>query len=233
MASFLRVASGHIFKVSPEAGRLHTDLSIHLSSSDASGHGLHRGNTRAADVARLRDSRGDEVLVKRVLLLVGGIAVLGTGWYLGSPLFIRTYADEAVPQAAPAAAPAANPLAGTAAPSTQVSQRVLASGQLQYVDSAHNGKGEVRLIEVGTQRLLRFQEVAITNAPDVYIYLSRETGGKWSDSSSLLIGPAKATNGSFNYDVPAGVDLTAFRSVVVWCRAFSVLITWADLARTG
>jgi len=25
------------------------------------------------------------------------------------------------------------------------------------------------------------------------------------------------------------VDLASYRSVVVWCRAFSVLITWADL----
>jgi hypothetical protein len=71
--------------------------------------------------------------------------------------------------------------------------------------------------------------VAITNAPDIHVYLSRETGGKWTESTSLYLGALKATNGSFNYDVPLNTDLSAYRSVVVWCRVFSVLITWADL----
>ncbi len=39
----------------------------------------------------------------------------------------------------------------------------------------------------------------------------------------------KATNGSFNYEVPAAVDLSQYKSVVVWCRAFTTLITWADV----
>jgi hypothetical protein len=103
-------------------------------------------------------------------------------------------------------------------------------GQLGYVDSIHNGKGPVRLVEVGGQRFVRFEDVAITNAPDVHVYLSRETGGKWNEATSLYLGALRATNGSFNYDVPAGADVSSYKSVVVWCRAFSVLITWADLS---
>jgi hypothetical protein len=105
----------------------------------------------------------------------------------------------------------------------------VARGQLQYVDALHNGKGGVTLILVGDRHVLRFEDVAITNAPDVHVYLSRDTGGKWSEPTSLYLGALKATNGSFNYDVPAGTDVTPFKSVVVWCRAFSVLVTWADL----
>jgi hypothetical protein len=106
---------------------------------------------------------------------------------------------------------------------------VIARGDLQYVDPLHNGTGQVLLIRNGDQRTLRFENVAITNAPDVHVYLSRDTGGNWSESTSLYLGALKATDGSFNYDVPAGVDVTAFKSVVVWCRAFAVLVTWADL----
>jgi hypothetical protein len=29
--------------------------------------------------------------------------------------------------------------------------------------------------------------------------------------------------------VPAAADLASYQSVIVWCRAFRVLITWADL----
>jgi len=66
----------------------------------------------------------------------------------------------------------------------------------------------------------------------VHVYLSRETGGSWDEGTSLYLGALKATNGSFNYELPATTDVASYRSVVVWCRAFRVLITWADLRAT-
>jgi len=99
------------------------------------------------------------------------------------------------------------------------------------VDDIHNGRGPVTLVRVAVTVFVRFEDVAITNAPDVHVYLSRDTGGKWSEATSLYLGPLKATNGSFNYELPAGTDWSAYRSVVVWCRAFAVLVTWADLQR--
>ena len=154
------------------------------------------------------------------------IAIIG--WYLGSPLFIRTTANEALPTTAASASPTAS-AAAIATATAQPSPRVLARGELQLVDSLHNGKGPVTVLQLGDQRFVRFENVAITNAPDVHVYLSRETGGKWTESTSLYLGALKATNGSFNYDVPAGTDLAPYKSVVVWCRAFAVLVTWADL----
>ncbi|HEV8469449.1 MAG TPA: DM13 domain-containing protein [Candidatus Limnocylindria bacterium] len=166
-------------------------------------------------------------------LRIGGAAVavllIATlGWYLGSPLFIRTYTNEALP--APTTSVATpQPTAATTVTSAPAGPRVLVMGVLGYVDSLHNGKGPVRIVDVGGQRFVRFEDVAITNAPDVHVYLSRETGGKWAEATSLYLGALKATNGSFNYELPAAVDLASYKSVVVWCRAFSVLITWADL----
>ena len=157
--------------------------------------------------------------------------VAAAAWYLGSPLFVRTYTNEALPSAAAAAATGVVP----ALPSASVAPaapRILASGALGYVDAIHNGTGPVRIVEVGGQRFVRFEDVMLTNAPDVHVYLSRETGGKWDGGTSLYLGALKATNGSFNYDVPAGADVATYRSVVVWCRAFRVLITWADLRAT-
>ena len=165
-------------------------------------------------------------------LRIGGAAtvllIAGLAWYLGSPLFVRTYTNEALPVPATAAA-TAQPTAAATAASAPAGLRVLAMGELGYVDSIHNGTGPVRIVEVGGQRFVRFEDVAITNAPDVHVYLSRETGGKWADATSLYLGALKATNGSFNYELPASADLSGYRSVVVWCRAFRVLITWADL----
>lgn len=170
----------------------------------------------------------------RAAAIGAALVLAGLGWWLGSPLFIRTSTFEALPSAAPvsaapttaatAAATSAATLAATAAGPV-----VIAQGELGFVDSIHNGKGPVRILQSGTQHFVRFDEVAITNAPDIHVYLSRETGGKWAESTSLYLGALKATNGSFNYDVPAGTDVSPYKSVVVWCRAFSVLITWADL----
>ncbi len=142
------------------------------------------------------------------------LVAAGLAWYLGSPLFLRTYTNEALPAGAPAAAGAPG---------------VLAQGELRFVDSVHNGKGPVRIVELEGRRFVRFEGVAITNAPDIHVYLSRETGGKWTESTSLYLGALKATNGTFNYEVPAGMTVADYQSVVVWCRAFGVLISWADL----
>lgn len=164
--------------------------------------------------------------------LVAGAASLAAFWYLASPLWVRTYADESLPTAAPtASASSPFPRSGIISPPTPTAAgpRVLARGELGYVDAIHNGKGPVTIVDIAGQRFVRFENVTITNAPDIHIYLSRETGGTWMESTSLYLGGLKATNGSFNYDVPATADLAAYRSVVVWCRAFSVLITWADL----
>ncbi len=172
--------------------------------------------------------------------ILAAILLVVIGWFLGSPLFIRTTANEALPTAA-AAAPTASAISqatagsATATPARTSTTTFSRRGQLQYVDALHNGKGAVVMGvtslccgPVGDLYFLRFEDVAITNAPDVHVYLSMDTGGKWNEATSKYLGPLKATNGSFNYDV-APSDAGDYRSVVVWCRAFSVLVTWADL----
>ena len=160
--------------------------------------------------------------------IAGIVACLAAlAWYLGSPLFIRTTLTEAPPTVAPAAIVASSVPSTAAAPAS--GPVTLASGQLGHVDALHNGTGTVLLVRTGDSVVVRFEGVAITNAPDVHVYLSRDTGGKWTEATSVYLGPLKATNGSFNYTVPAEANISLNRSVVVWCRQFSVLVTWADL----
>jgi hypothetical protein len=168
----------------------------------------------------------------RVAAIVAAVLLVIIGWYLGSPLFIRTTVNEPLPTLAVGTArvttgPTSTPLAVL---SEGALTSVIARGALQSVDSLHNGTGAVTLVRVGVQWFLRFEDVAITNAPDVHVYLSRETGGRWAEATSVYLGPLKATNGSFNFEIPIGTDLAPVRSVVVWCRAFAVLVTWADLS---
>jgi hypothetical protein len=157
---------------------------------------------------------------------VAGVVALAAAWYLGSPLFLTTYTQEAPPTVATSAPATATAGATGAAPAQP---QILAKGQLGYVDDLHRGTGEVQLLASGTQAFVRFQDVAIQNGPDLHVYLSKDTGGRYVETNSVYLGALKATNGSFNYDVPAGTDVSAHKSVIVWCRAFAVLFTWADL----
>ena len=170
----------------------------------------------------------------RSAALLSAVVLVIVGWYLGSPLFIRTTMNEPMPTGA-APAPSSTSTAAVGAPATSNTPArttltaVLRRGALQRVDALHNGTGAVLLLAVDAKQYLRFEDVAITNAPDVHVYLAKDRGGTWTDASISYVGPLKATNGSFNYELPAPFDLAGFHSVVVWCRAFSVLVTWADL----
>ena len=174
----------------------------------------------------------------RAAAIMSALFIVGIGWYLGSPLFTRTTLNEPLPTAgasAPGISPAAT-IGATATPASTPTTSISHRGQLQYLDTLHNGRGTVffgvisSCCPVSDRYFLRFDDVAITNAPDVHVYLSSERGGNWSTTTTKYLGPLKATNGSFNYDVAPG-DAGAYASVIVWCRAFSVLVTWADFER--
>jgi hypothetical protein len=174
-----------------------------------------------------------------------------TGWYLGSPLFIRVELNEPAPVTAvassapatrapslaavdPSPAPSASALA-TPMPTptfeptaTPFAPRTLATGSFKGADSFHFGRGSASLIEFEPGSLiLRFDGFSVRNGPDLYVYLSPSASGY--TRSAVELGRLKATAGSFNYALPAGVDLSATRSVVVWCKQFSVLFATAPL----
>jgi hypothetical protein len=98
------------------------------------------------------------------------------------------------------------------------------AGDLRRIDPVHYGSGRVKL----AGGVLRFENVDIAGAPNMYVYLSDRIDGQ--PGNFIDLGPLKATNGSFNYSVPAGLPRESSRSVVVWCRAFSVTVTFAVLA---
>ena len=69
--------------------------------------------------------------------------------------------------------------------------------------------------------------------PDFHVYLVPKADIRSSsdvtDTMYVDLGRLRAFKGSQNYPIPAGVDLTKFPSVVIWCQQFSVLISPADL----
>jgi len=179
-------------------------------------------------LGRLRTSRSAQAALAVALVAAGAF-----GWWTISPLFLTTTLHEDLPARASATAAPTATAAATTAPSapsaTPTGPHVLAMGQLQRVDDLHRGTGPVSLVELEGKTFLRFENVAIQNGPDLHVYLGRGMGGAYDGGRDLYLGALKATNGSFNYELPAGTSVADYKSVVVWCRACTVLFTWADL----
>lgn len=101
-------------------------------------------------------------------------------------------------------------------------------GEFRGTDDFHFGLGRALLIETEQgQYALRFEDFSVRNGPGLYVYLSPDPEGYTTDS--LELGKLKATDGSFNYEVPAGTDVTQFKSAVIWCKPFGVLFAVAPL----
>jgi len=111
--------------------------------------------------------------------------------------------------------------------SDSIGVETLRQGELVRINAVDYGSGRVRLVRIGVDLVLRFEDVDIAGAPDMYVYLSDRTDGQ--PGAFVDLGKLKATNGSFNYPVSASVDISTVRSVVVWCRQFSVTVTYALL----
>ncbi len=114
-------------------------------------------------------------------------------------------------------------LGGSGSPAIET----VAQGVLVWISAADYGSGVVRIVQIGSQRLLRFENVDVAGAPDMYVYLSDQTDGRPGTFTDL--GKLKATNGSFNYAIDAKADLANLRSVVVWCKQFTVTVTYGVL----
>ncbi len=102
------------------------------------------------------------------------------------------------------------------------------NGEFRGTDEFHFARGQASLIETSPgQYVLRFEDFSVRNGPGLYVYLSPDADRYTGNSRQL--GKLKATDGSFNYEIPAGTDISQFKSVVIWCKPFGVLFGVAPL----
>jgi hypothetical protein len=150
------------------------------------------------------------------------------GNYFLSPLWERNSLNEASPLASADLGSGADAIGEEAAmpgKGPSVSRR----GMFMGADDFHFGRGDALVITVdGDNNVLRFENFSVRNGPDLYVYLSRDASGTRVEES-LNLGRLKATDGAFNYEIPAAINLADVKSVVVWCRQFAVQFAVAAL----
>ena len=126
------------------------------------------------------------------------------------------------PATAVPATAAAAPASATPAPAQAA---VLAEGTFRDGAPGHNGKGTARIIRDAQGALfLRFENFSVTNGPDLFVYITTSGG---YEGERIKLGKLKATDGNQNYAIPAGTDISKFKSAIVWCDAFATLFAVA------
>ena len=144
-----------------------------------------------------------------------------------SPTTQPTVTDPGSPDPAP---PVTEAPVVTEAPTPEIV--TLAQGS--FIPRDHPGEGTASVLTDGSeQRFLRFENFSTDNGPDLRVYLSNTDANADSgtfDDDFIDLGVLKGNIGDQNYEIPPGVDLGVYDTVVVWCVRFSSAFTAADLA---
>ena len=95
-------------------------------------------------------------------------------------------------------------------------------------DPVHYGKGKVSVYE---RTVFLEGDFEVGPGPAFHVYLVPKAAIRSNLKEQMFVdlGGLRAFKGSQRYPIPAGVNLKNYPSVIIWCEAFGVLITPADL----
>ncbi len=167
----------------------------------------------------IQNVRQNPLLLGAIIIVV--IVGLGAAWWLGSPLFINNTVNEAFPI--------------SQQQTVEQSTTAVITGGFRDADSFHKGSGKADIYQVEDgSYVLRFEDFNVTNGPDLHVYLAKHpdptTSGEVNDNGYLDLGAIKGNQGSQNYSIPAGTDISLYKSVVIYCQPFHVIFSVAPLA---
>ncbi len=184
---------------------------------------------------------------RRILIPVAVVLVvaLGIGLYLFQPWRLLTVREthEALLVPASTSTSTSASASASASASTSVSTsaqapvvvaetpKEVAGGEWRSLEHATTGKASlVKLPNAGYS--VQFSSLATSDGPDLHVYLSPHPAGspeeKFGEGFTSL-GKLKGNRGDQVYEIPAGVDVSAIRSVVIWCKRFSAGFAVAPL----
>jgi hypothetical protein len=206
-----------------------------------------------ASAARTRRRRRWVLIVGGGLAVVVAMAAFVLLYFEPQKLFIDDHVNEPFPVAAPAtstapaarapttvqSAPAASPTPDSPTASSSPPPATSPAGPVperggSFVSREHGTSGTATIYRLDDgRRVLRIEDLHTSNGPALFVYLSANpaSGPEGAfDDSYVDLGGLKGNIGDQNYDVPAGVDLSNYASVVIWCDRFDAAFGAADLA---
>jgi hypothetical protein len=85
--------------------------------------------------------------------------------------------------------------------------------------------GSAKVLEQGGKKVLRLEDFASSNGPDLKVYLSRDINA----SQFIDLGRLRSVSGNQNYDISGMPDLDQFPFALIWCEQFGALFGSANL----
>lgn len=171
--------------------------------------------------------------MKKLIIGVVAAVIIGAGWWLGSPLFLDKDVNEDLPGVSTESENEESETKDDVGQDHTETERPVETtevykGNFKDADEKHKASGTVKTINADDGTYLRFEEFNATNGPDLYVYLARE--GQ-PTKEGIELGKLKGNKGDQNYQIPEGIDLTEFNTVVIWCKAFDEDFGYALLSR--
>lgn len=109
---------------------------------------------------------------------------------------------------------------------------LLSEGDFYGVDDFHQGSGEALIYQTPDGGyFLRLENFEVTNGPQLHVILGVDDNPYNHDTLGdyLDLGPLKGNIGDQNYVIPAGTDLSAYGSVVIYCVPFRAIFAIAPI----
>jgi hypothetical protein len=156
-------------------------------------------------------------------IAVAALALFGLGIYWFGPQ--RLVLDREVIEALPTPTGATDPSTGEEPLEEPSGIEELGSGEFRSLEHGTTGLARIVELEDGS-RFVRLEDLDTLDGPDLRVYLTdqpvSDDWGVWDDGRYVDLGALKGNVGDSNYLIPEDVDPLDFRTVVIWCRRFTV-----------
>ncbi len=114
--------------------------------------------------------------------------------------------------------------------------QIIASATFSELDAIHTAKGSVSLYRSANgDLLLRFDDFAVTNGPELKVYLCGVSEPKTSADlnsggvSEYPVAPLKGSVGNQQYVIPRELSITRYKSVVIYSESLQTIYSYAVL----
>jgi pentapeptide MXKDX repeat protein len=108
----------------------------------------------------------------------------------------------------------------------------------KFHGKVHKTEGRATIYQESDGKLvLRLTKFKTSNGPDVHVILVATTDAMddanflKDNTEKLELGKLKGNEGDQNYEIPAGTDLTKFRTVSIYCQRFNANFGAAPLEK--
>jgi type IV pilus biogenesis protein CpaD/CtpE len=133
-----------------------------------------------------------------------------------------------------APASSSKPAAAPAVATAQAAEVILAKGDFANAEAPTSGTAQL-VKKADGKVYVQLKNFKVEAAPDLYVWLYEGSSVKKGDSPTVgkgkyvEVAKLAGLSGNFEYAVPANTDLAAYKSVVIWCKQFTVAMGAAPL----